>query len=139
MEDYFNEIKKLHKEMNKIFINLISNEKLNKNIQLSQDIEENNKEFIAKINLPDIDKKDIQLLIKNNKIEIKAQKRKELVIHQKNTYSHEKSGADFYKFFYLPPNVNAEEASSEYKNNILTIKIPKKDKKFIKAKTINVS
>ncbi len=90
-------------------------------------IEDRGNEIIIKIDLPDIDKKDIELEIIESFIEVKTRRKDEIEIKKKNFYKKEKSFLDYYKVIPLPENADIDKISAKYKDGILTIKIPRKD------------
>lgn len=65
------------------------------------------------VELPDEEKDDVQLNVTEGKVEVKAKK--------------------FYKMIEVPTsNVDIEKVSSKYKNGVLEVTIPKKDKSPVK-------
>lgn len=90
---------------------------------------------IVKIDLPGVDKKDIQLNVTGNYVEVKAEKKEEMKVEKKGFFKQERSYAGYYRVIPLPAEVRAEEANASYKNGVLEIKIPLKEKlKKIKKK-----
>lgn len=95
-------------------------------------------DYFFQIELPGIEKENIQLNVVDSRIEIKAVKKQEFEKEDKNKseYCYSKSFAGFYRSFNIPENSDSENIDSIYKNGMLTIKIPKK---FIsKKKTVNI-
>ncbi|MFB0562358.1 MAG: archaeal heat shock protein Hsp20 [Candidatus Lokiarchaeia archaeon] len=74
------------------------------------DVIETENEVIIVAETPGVEKEEIQLNSTENEIEIKA-------------------GEKFYKKIQLPTVTIPEEAKASYKNGILEVKIPKKEKK----------
>ncbi len=128
MFDIFNDMRK---EMNELFKDFFEASDLPR--QELSSFQESDKEFIASLEMPDVDKKDIILTIKDNMLEIKAEKKHELKLKKKDSYRYEKSYSGFYRKMQLPPNIIASELKSEFKNNILKITIPKKKKLILES------
>lgn len=127
--DPFEDMKKFHKEMEDSMRNMYKTPIRAKNMQIRQplaDIIETKDSVIAKIELPGVDKKDIELNITENMLSVKAEKKHESEEKNKNFYRCERSYASFQRAFSLPARVIAEKADAEMKNGILTVKIPKK-------------
>ena len=94
-KDPFEEIKRFRKEMNRLFDRFwgpseISEKTLldtRRDMQLFReplsDLKETDKEIIANIELPGIDKKDIQLQITENNLEVKVEKKQETKLRKK--------------------------------------------------------
>ena len=92
------------------------------------DLEETDNELIARFELPGVDKKDIQLNITENKIEVKAEKKQEEKIEKKGIYKEERSYTGFYRSFALPGEVVPEKSKAKYKDGILEVAMPKAEK-----------
>lgn len=96
---------------------------------------ETNKEYITEIEIPGIDKKDINVSVTDNGIEVKAESKSEI----KDKDKLEKSYVKFYRHVSLPKNVDPNKANAEYKNGVLKITVPKlkieqKKKKLLEIK-----
>ncbi|MEW6063046.1 MAG: Hsp20/alpha crystallin family protein [Nanoarchaeota archaeon] len=144
----FNEIKRMQKEisrmqenMDKMFKGFLKPMHINFEgfKQPASDVKISKNNVIVKVEMPGIDKKDIQLVVRDNFLEVKAQRKSELREEKKDFYRQERSYKGFYRAIALPVNVKAEDASAEYKNGVLTVTIPRKEKALaIKAKKIKV-
>lgn len=103
-------------------------------------IYENEKNIIAEIEMPGLDKKDIQIEFDKNNIRIKAETRSELKQEdkKKGMYRLERNYSGFFRQFSLPENINIEKATAEYKDGILTVTMPKLRLEESKHKRIEV-
>ena len=90
------------------------------------DIFETEKNVVASVELPGAEKKDIELNITDDYIEIKVDKKQEHVDKKKDQYSYR--SASFYRRIPLPVSVKAESADAKFENGVLRIEIPKKEK-----------
>jgi HSP20 family protein len=141
-EDPFNELRRLRKEMDKLFDKFFSHQKINyKPVEKEHfkvfreplsDLKETDTELIASIELPGIDKKDIQLIVRENRLEVKVEKRAELKIKKKNYLREERSYKGFHRIIGLPVKVIPEDVESKYENGILEIRMPKAEKKKLR-------
>jgi HSP20 family protein len=104
------------------------------------DIWEENNDFIAKIELPGVEKEDIHLNINEKNLEIKVEKKQENKTEdqKKGVFRLERSYSGFYRCFRLPENVDKEKIDASYKNGILELKIPKLQIKRDEVKRISV-
>jgi len=91
------------------------------------DMYETDKEIIAQIEMPGIDKKEIKLNVLDDGIEVKAEKKAEIEKDdkEKGFYSYERSYSGVYRKLPLPEYADPENAVAELKDGILKVKIPK--------------
>lgn len=141
--DPFDEFRKMRNEMDKLFNSVFEKTSLRKDLinfkQPLSDIENKKNEVEVNLEMPGIDKKDIILTIKDNILEVKAEKKQELKKENKGFYQYERSYSGFYRRFMLPSDINTNATKSDYKNGILKITIPKKkEEKAKKVKKIMV-
>ena len=102
------------------------------------DIWETDKAVKAVIDMPGVNKEDIKINVKDNGIEIKAEKKEEKKEEKKGIYREERRYTGFYRFIPLPENTIPEKTEAEYKNGVLELTIPKKEVKEETGKTIQV-
>ncbi|RMF07258.1 Hsp20/alpha crystallin family protein [Candidatus Woesearchaeota archaeon] len=89
------------------------------------DIWETDKEVVATVELPGVDKKDIQINATDDGIEIKVEKKDEKKEEKKGMFRLERVYSGFYRFIPLPANVNADKTAATYKNGVLELRVPK--------------
>ena len=90
-------------------------------IEPNYKIKENQENYYLYLNIPGIDKKDIDLNVDNKALIIKTNRKR-------NKKNHSYYGAtldNYYKSFDIPDNVEIDKTKATSKNGILTIKIPK--------------
>jgi HSP20 family protein len=92
------------------------------------DIIDNGNSFEVKIDLPGVDKKDIDLKVKNDHIIIKAEKTEEKENKEKKYYSKERTSVGYYNEIPLPEEVKSDSAKAKYENGTLTINVDKSDR-----------
>jgi len=160
MRNIWDEMRRIQDNMNTLFSNFFSTEPLigseflledgsgkRKDMVSSNyrapisDLYETDKEVIAELDMPGVDKKDIKVNVTKDSIEIKAEKKKEVKEEdkKKGMFRLERSFAGFYRSFALPNNVDADKANAEYKDGVLKITVPKlkieeKKKKLLEIK-----
>lgn len=91
------------------------------------DVFETDKEFVIKADLPGLDKKDVEIEVKNNILTIKGEKKKESELKEGNYYVLERSFGTFSRSFNMPDIADTQKTSAKFKNGILELKIPKKE------------
>ena len=142
MERLFNEFFRYEPwERNRLLPTNIEEKNLttNKYRQALTDISETNKEIIATVELPGVEKKDIKINTTEEGIEIKVEKEQENKKENKKegTYHYEKNYTGFYRFIPVPEETNTEKTKASYKNGVLELRIPKKESKK-KTKQITI-
>ncbi len=104
------------------------------------DIQETDKSVIASFEIPGADKKDIQLNVDKNEIEVKVEKsdEKELNDEKKGLYSYSRSSSQFYRRIPLMLDLDSEKAEASYSNGILKVEVPKLKQLEEKRKMIEI-
>ena len=140
-EDILDEMRRLQREIDRSFGNFWESESYKSLPDYSgkkgalalrtplTDLEETDKDIIAKFEIPGVEKKDIQLNITEKKIEVKVEKKQESKVEKKGIYREERSYRGFYRIMALPSNVIPEKAKARYKDGILEVVIPKSEAK----------
>jgi HSP20 family protein len=91
------------------------------------DILETENELVLKADLPDLKLADIDVRVENNTLSIKGERRFESDSEQKGYHRIERSYGSFVRSFAVPNSVDTEKVSADYKNGVLTVKLPKKE------------
>jgi len=104
------------------------------------DLYETEKSVIATMELPGVNKEDIELNVTNDRIEVKVEQKAEAEEEdkEKGYYRYESRCKSFYRSLPLPTEVEADKAQATYKDGVLRIEIPKKEVKEEKKKRIEV-
>ena len=89
------------------------------------DIYQNNKhEIVLKAELPDMKLEDIQVTVDNNTLTIQGEKKLTAEVKEDQFQRIERAYGTFSRSFSLPPNVDASKLAAEFKNGVLTVRIP---------------
>lgn len=103
----------------------------------SIDISETEKQYLIDVEVPGINKDDIDLNIENNTLTISGERKFEKKEDNKQYHRVESHYGSFSRSFTLPDNVDVESISATYNNGILNITVDKSEqqtKKQIKIK-----
>ena len=76
--------------------------------------------------LPGMTKKNIDLKLDKENLQIKAESEEKINKQKEGYYSRERSNQKFFRQSPLPAEVMASEVKAEFKNGILSIDLPKK-------------
>jgi HSP20 family protein len=91
------------------------------------DIYETENELILKADIPDVKPEDIQVGVENQTLTIKGERKFEEDNSIRGHHRLERSYGAFVRSFTVPATVDPEKVAAEYKNGVLTVKLPKKE------------
>lgn len=91
----------------------------------SVDVRETDKEIVVSADLPGLDEKDIRVELIGDGLTISGEKKSEHEESGRGFYRAERSYGSFERFIPLPVGVEAEKATAEFKNGVLTVTLPK--------------
>src|SRR5438270_11610449 len=91
------------------------------------DIIETENELMLKADLPDVRSEDITVHVENQTLTIKGERRFEENGDAKSYHRIERSYGSFVRSFAVPSTVDTEKVQADYKNGVLTVKLPKKE------------
>jgi HSP20 family protein len=133
--DPFSEFQAMQQEFDKIFANMNShfaNDPFFKSAHQNSfsqprlDISSNQKEYIVKMDIPGIDNSNLEINVEDNILSVRAEVN-EIKESNSTTYiSKERYVNRFQRSIALSDDADSDKMSSDYKDGVLTIKIPKK-------------
>lgn len=92
------------------------------------DVIDRDKELVIKAELPGIDKEDIDVSIANNRLLVKAKSRHEEKEEKGDFIKQEIRSSEVYRSVQLPGEVDDDKVKTSFKNGLLELTIPKKEK-----------
>jgi HSP20 family protein len=102
----------------------------------SVDIYEVEGALVIKAELPDMRREDIDVSVENNTLTIKGERKLDSEIKQENFHRVERAYGSFVRSFSLPNTVDSSKIGAEYKNGVLTVKLPVREE--AKARQIQI-
>lgn len=150
--DPFEELERMHKEIDRLFrrafneykpsfdlidydkgsSNLIPYEREDTKLDFFRKpvchLQETEKNIIAAFELPGVNKDNIELNVDDKSIELKVENKDEKKHEEKDRKFYSYSMQRFYRKINLPKEVDSSKATAEYKDGILRIEMPKKEK-----------
>ena len=81
-------------------------------------------ELVLKAELPDVAREDIDITVENFVLTIKGEKKFAPDVKQEQFHHVERRYGTFSRSFSLPQTVDAGKVSAEYKNGVLSVKLP---------------
>ena len=103
------------------------------------DVFETENELVVKADLPDMNEKDIDVRVENNTLTVRGERKFEQQANEDNYLRIERAYGTFTRSFSLPNTVNPEAIRAEYRNGVLTVRMPKREESKPKQIKIGVS
>jgi HSP20 family protein len=98
----------------------------------SVDVSETDKELIARIELPGMDPKEIDISLSGNVLTIKGERKHEREEKKENFHLVERSSGSFARTLQLPVEVKADKVKANYKDGVLSVSMPKTEPEAVK-------
>ena len=90
------------------------------------DVEETEKEFVVKADLPGVDPKDVDIQVVDNVLTLRGGKEEKKIEKGKNYHRIERFSGQFYRAIGLPTGADADKVTATTANGTVTVTIPKK-------------
>ncbi|MFY0598166.1 MAG: Hsp20/alpha crystallin family protein [Cyclobacteriaceae bacterium] len=101
------------------------------------DIAETKETFEIQFHVPGISKEEINIDVKDDRLTVSGERKLEKEKQEKNFHTLESHYGSFSRSFYLPDNIKLDDIEATYKDGILSIVVPKDEKKET-HKTISI-
>ena len=130
--DPFRDLRTLQEEVNRLFSTNLTRAFGDEGIGRgawapSVDIYENKDQIVLEAELPGMNREDFELTVENNVLTLRGERRFEKKDEADNYHRVERAYGSFTRSFTLPQTVSPENATAEYKNGVLTIRLPLRD------------
>jgi len=89
------------------------------------DIQETEKEYLIKAELPEMKKEDVKVEVLDGVLTIEGERAQEKEEKGKKFHKVERSYGKFVRQFALPAEVEAAKVEAEYKDGVLNVHLPK--------------
>ncbi len=93
-------------------------------------------DLVIKAELPDVNREDVEVTVEHNTLTLRGTKTLPTDVKEEQFRRVERRYGAFARSFTLPNTVDASKVSAEYKNGILTVKLPFREE--ARPRTINV-
>ena len=93
-------------------------------------------DLVLKAELPGMTREDIEVVVENSTLVLKGTKKFNADVKDENYRRIERTYGTFHRSFTLPNSVDASKVTADYKNGVLTVKLPFREE--AKPRTINV-
>lgn len=102
------------------------------------DIAEDAKEFLIKAELPEVKKDDVHVSVEDGVLQISGERKFEKEEKGRKFHRVERQYGSFLRSFALPAGTVGEKVNAEFKDGVLTIRVPKDAKASPKAVEVKV-
>ena len=138
--DPFREFAAMQDRMNRLFGNTYLRDEdtgLRGNWVPAVDIyETENHDLVVRAELPGLNREDIEVSVENSTLVLKGEKKLDTSVKEEHYRRIERSYGSFHRSFTLPNTVDPSRIAAEFKNGVLTVKLPFREE--AKPRTINV-
>jgi HSP20 family protein len=93
-------------------------------------------DLVLKAELPGMRREDIEVTVENSTLVLKGNKNFDSEVKEENYRRIERAYGTFHRSFTLPSTVDSSKVSADYKNGVLTVKLPFREE--AKPRTIAV-
>ena len=100
------------------------------------DITEDDKEYLIKVELPEIKKEDVKVTVENGTLTISGERKFEKEEKDKKYHRVERAYGSFVRSFALPEGTDGSKVSADYKDGVLKVHLPKSEQ--VRPKSIEV-
>lgn len=104
----------------------------------SIDVKESEKEIVVTAELPGLEEKDFELLLGDDSLTLKGEKKEEKEDKGKDYYRMERSYGCFHRVIPLPEGIDTKNVDAKFKNGVLKVTLPKTEEEKKKVKKIAV-
>jgi HSP20 family molecular chaperone IbpA len=102
----------------------------------SVDVRETKDEYVLEAELPGFSESEVDVNVDNHVLHLSSKREEDRTEEKKDYIMKERKSYSFSRSFVLPENVNEDKIKGEFKNGILTLKMPKREEK--KPKRIDI-
>jgi HSP20 family protein len=89
------------------------------------DVKDEKNQYVVKVDVPGMSKEDINVSVENNTLIVSGEKKEETREEKDGYVSVERSSGKFQREVYLGKVVEEDKIDAEYKDGVLTVKLPK--------------
>jgi HSP20 family protein len=93
-------------------------------------------DLVVRAELPGMTRDDIEVTVENSTLVLKGTKKFDTEVKEENYRRVERAYGTFHRSFTLPSTVDTSKVSADYKNGVLTVKLPFREE--ARPRTINV-
>ena len=82
------------------------------------------KELVIKAELPDVKKEDVAVTVENNLLTLSGERKVDTEVKKEHYHRIERAFGRFSRSFSLPATVDTTKIGADFKNGVLTVRLP---------------
>ncbi len=102
------------------------------------DIQETETEYLVKADLPEVEKKDVQVTVQEGVLTIQGERKQEKEEKGRKFHRVERSYGTFLRTFTVPEDAEETKVTADFKDGVLRVHLPKTEKPRSKAIEVKV-
>jgi len=126
--DPFREIAAIHDRMNRLFGNAYVRDEdtsfRGSWVPAVDIFETENHDLVVRAELPGMNREDIEVNVENSTLVLKGEKKFDAEVKEENYRRIERTYGTVHRSFTLPSTVDTSKVSAEFKNGVLTVRLP---------------
>jgi HSP20 family protein len=103
------------------------------------DVQETDKEYIVKADLPEVRKEDVKVAIEDGVLTLEGERKQEKEEKNKKFHRVERVYGKFVRRLALPMEVDAQKVAAEFKDGVLNVRMPKAENAKPRAIDVKVA
>jgi HSP20 family protein len=103
------------------------------------DVQETEKEYLVKADLPDVRKEDVKVGIEDGVLTLEGERKQEKEEKGKKFHRVERVYGKFVRRLALPMEVDAQKVAAEFKDGVLNVRLPKAESAKPRAIDVKVA
>jgi HSP20 family protein len=103
------------------------------------DIQETEKEYLVKAELPEITKENVKVTVENGVLTLQGERNQEKEEKGKKFHRIERSYGTFLRTFTMPEDADPTKITADFKDGVLRVHLPKTEKPLSKAIEVKVA
>ena len=101
--------------------------------------ETENHDLVVRAELAGMSREDIEVSVENSTLVLKGEKKFDAEVKDESYRRIERTYGSFHRSFTLPNTVDTSKVAADYKNGVLTVKLPFREEARPRAITVEVS
>ena len=122
---YIEEMERMQKRMSDLMDDVENKEEKWDVIKPLADVHETEEEIVVTMDMPGVDKKDIDITVLDDELYVVAERKSEAEVAEKNYHRRERTYKKFERRILLPASVKMDEAKARLAEGVLEITLPK--------------